>query len=769
MREFSAVKYRIFLSYCQRDKAWGRWLQDELEAYRIEEDLVGRATSAGPLPQTLKPIFRSRKEGGDTLTEQISAALQASQFLVVLCSPDAAKCHHINELIRRFNAMRRADRVIPVIVGGEPGDAARDCFPEGLRFKLGPDRKPTDARGEPISDARPEGDGKDLALQKVLARVLGLGHDAVARNGERLQQRLVRNRCGIVAGLLAAAIAYNGGVAWARYELARDEALLDRMLARVMAVTGSAVNLSRQLGVPSNIAAGLVAQAESRFRDLAEIGRDTPRLRYRKASMLIEFARHYGTLGNTELQQARTTEANRVMQQLAADAPRHLARDLAMTYDELGDVLQAQGRLKEALASYRASRALAERMAANPDNAGRPREPAANHIKIGNADAAQGALDAALASYQSSLAIDARRATPDEQNARRRYGLMVSQEKIGDVLRVQGELDEALASYHASRALAEELTAAEPGNADWRRGLAVAQVKIGDVLAAQGKTDEALASYRASNAIARRLAAAEPGNAGWQNDLGLSHERMGFVLEARGDLGPALKEYRALLAIASRLVAADPGNAGWQRDLGIAHEHIGDVLRVQGDFAGALKEYEAKRAIISLLASAEPADSGMQYELGSVHARLGVALEARGEFVAALKEYEACLGIGSRFAAAHPDHVGWRRDLAVTHGKLAAVHHRLGKARQALAALYKGREIMAALVTTAPSFEQWASDLAQFDTQIATLEGRAPANRAAPGCDLDCEKAKAAARETVKLASDLREGGEPAAVPKSNN
>src|SRR5882724_2747370 len=99
VREFSAVKYRVFLSYCQRDKALGRWLQGELESYRIAEDFVGRPTPAGAVPRTLQPIFRSREEGGDTLTEQTSAALQAAQFLVVLCSPDAAKSQHINELI----------------------------------------------------------------------------------------------------------------------------------------------------------------------------------------------------------------------------------------------------------------------------------------------------------------------------------------------------------------------------------------------------------------------------------------------------------------------------------------------------------------------------------------------------------------------------------------------------------------------------------------------------------------------------------------------
>ena len=80
--------------------------------------------------------------------------------------------------------MRRADRVIPVLVGGEPGDPEIECFPPALRFRLGPDRRPTNPYGEPIPDARPDGDGKELARRKVLARVLGLGLDDVVRNGE---------------------------------------------------------------------------------------------------------------------------------------------------------------------------------------------------------------------------------------------------------------------------------------------------------------------------------------------------------------------------------------------------------------------------------------------------------------------------------------------------------------------------------------------------------------------------------------------------------
>ena len=176
--------YRAFLSYSHRDTAWGKWLHSALESYRIDKDLVGRQTPAGLVPKTLRPIFRDREDfsAGHSLTEQTLAALEASQFLIVLCSPNAAKSKYVNEEVRRFKALGRADRVIPLIVEGEPGDAERECFPPALRFKLGLDGALTDEREEPIAaDARPQGDGKGIALQKLVAGLLGVSFDDVRK------------------------------------------------------------------------------------------------------------------------------------------------------------------------------------------------------------------------------------------------------------------------------------------------------------------------------------------------------------------------------------------------------------------------------------------------------------------------------------------------------------------------------------------------------------------------------------------------------------
>jgi hypothetical protein len=55
-----------------------------LEGFHIDKDLVGLCTSAGPIPETLQPIFRDRHEldAGGPLAEQTIAALDGLAALL---------------------------------------------------------------------------------------------------------------------------------------------------------------------------------------------------------------------------------------------------------------------------------------------------------------------------------------------------------------------------------------------------------------------------------------------------------------------------------------------------------------------------------------------------------------------------------------------------------------------------------------------------------------------------------------------------------------
>ena len=230
MMELPSFKYRGFLSYSHHDRAWGEWLHAALERYPVDKDLMGRSTPVGPIPRTLRPIFRDREDfaAGPSLTDQTLAALEASQFLIVICSPNAAQSRYVNEEIRRFKMLRRGDRIIPVIVGGEPDDWEHQCFPPALCFEVAIDGELTEKREEPIAaDARPGSDGKDLAKLKVVAGLLGVGLDEIVRRAQQAQRRRVRNWS---AALIVLTVTFAGLAAWA--EINRQEARRETVRAR---------------------------------------------------------------------------------------------------------------------------------------------------------------------------------------------------------------------------------------------------------------------------------------------------------------------------------------------------------------------------------------------------------------------------------------------------------------------------------------------------------------------------------------------------------
>ena len=140
----AAFKYRAFISYSHADTSWTKWLHRGLERFRIDRDLVGRETTTGTIPKTLRPIFRDRSDftAGHTLTDQTLAALDASHALIVICSPAAAKSGYVNNEIRLFKSRHPGRPVIPLIVAGKPGDPELECFPSALKFRL-------DAEGRP--------------------------------------------------------------------------------------------------------------------------------------------------------------------------------------------------------------------------------------------------------------------------------------------------------------------------------------------------------------------------------------------------------------------------------------------------------------------------------------------------------------------------------------------------------------------------------------------------------------------------------------------
>jgi len=144
------------------------------------------------------PLFRDREElpTSASLRTEIVQALRDSRYLIVVCSPHAAASHWVNEEIRAFRAMGRGDRILAVIVDGEPNASDKpesgvpEAFPESLRYGVNADHGPTNEPRDPLAaDIRPGKDTRVNARLKIVAGLLGLGFDELRQRDIERQRR----------------------------------------------------------------------------------------------------------------------------------------------------------------------------------------------------------------------------------------------------------------------------------------------------------------------------------------------------------------------------------------------------------------------------------------------------------------------------------------------------------------------------------------------------------------------------------------------------
>lgn len=152
------MKFWAFISYSHRDAKAAAALQRAIETYRVPSRLVGTRTAMGEVPAFVKPVFRDRDEmqAGADLKATVREALAQSRWLIVVCSPAAARSAWVNQEIIEYKKLHGETRVLAVIVAGEPfasrvpGHETEECFPEALRFALTPDGLAQGEALEPI-------------------------------------------------------------------------------------------------------------------------------------------------------------------------------------------------------------------------------------------------------------------------------------------------------------------------------------------------------------------------------------------------------------------------------------------------------------------------------------------------------------------------------------------------------------------------------------------------------------------------------------------
>ena len=521
--------YFAFLSYAHEDEELADWLHRELEQFRVPAQLVGKITDHGVIPRRLTPIFRDQQElaAAKDLGEVIEQALAGSQFLIVLCSPDAAQSRWTNAEIDAFKRSHPDGCVLAAIGSGEPfasqieGHEAEECFPPALRQRYDRLGRPTGKPAEPLAaDLRAEHGGRRTGFLKLVAGMLGVGLDElVQRETTRRQRRLAfvasASFAGMALAILLAVVAIQ----------ARDEARDQRREAE-----------------------GLVAFMLGDLKDKLEPIGKLDALDGVGARVLD----YYSKQGTTELPD------NALLQR---------ARALSLTAQVAylrGDFGSAQKLYSEAM------RGTAEAIEREPNDPQRLFDHAQNVFYFGSIAANRGELAAAEQAYREYRALADRMTALQPDNLKYKMEVQYAATNLGIILLRQRRYDEAMQQLTKALRTIEAVAAVDIDNADYQKQLAESLAWLADAQLARSDVGGAIAARRRQVVLLSRMATSN-GDVAIQGKLIPAQQTLGIMLAAQGRNEEGARHLNAAVATAERLVPAEPENSLWLILAGRAH------------------------------------------------------------------------------------------------------------------------------------------------------------------------------------------------------
>ncbi len=502
--------YKAFISYSHSDEKWARWLQRALEKYRPPKTLH---QSHPDLPERLYPVFRDRDElaSGNDLSDSIRNAMDSSEALIVICSPEAAKSHWVNEEIRRFSASGRADRVFCFIVAGSPDPQAPDCaFPPALLI---------DAQGnalhEPLAaDATATGDGKRNAMLKIAAGLLGVGVDDLKR---RDAQRQTRFWASVATGSIAIAALTIGLAVYALY--AKRESEIRR------------------------------SQAENLI-----------------SFMLGDLRKNLEPIGKLELLDAIGDQAMGYFGAIGNNGTEKEMLERAKAMKQIGDVRFQQGKLEPALAAFQQALIQTEALyQSSPTNNDYLFELGQAEFWVGYVAWERGRLDKAEAAMANYLKYSIELKNRDPANADYTLELSYAYSNMGSLARARGKSEKALEYFQISNAIAEAQSALNPKDQGLIIAIAEGYSWVGSTLADMGRLQESHAAFGKIQTLLDPLhQSGENARAAFTLATNLYYDAE--ISMNLGQPDAARRQLEKAKQIYSELTRLDPNNAEWKRN-----------------------------------------------------------------------------------------------------------------------------------------------------------------------------------------------------------
>lgn len=326
-----------FISYRHADnveagRQWATWLHQQIETYEVPADLVGTVNGRGDtIPERIFPVFRDEEElpADADLASPIFRALEASKFLVVLCSPRAVQSTYVASEILYYKQIGHSDRVLAALLHGEPGAAEQECFPKPLRHPVDAAGKLIESeRAEPIAADfrladRSEGWTSPEAYRQALVLTGGISSAEIERRVSDYRRTMELAKLKIIAGVLGIPL----GTLTHRdkiYQLEKERrrARIFRRVAAAMAlllvaaVAGGIFAMAKKQEAEDQRRVAMNARdAEAAQRSVAVEAREVAELRRTEADAAKELAEKRRLESETRLARSNVLLAERLVKE----------------------------------------------------------------------------------------------------------------------------------------------------------------------------------------------------------------------------------------------------------------------------------------------------------------------------------------------------------------------------------------------------------------------------------------------------------------------
>jgi len=504
----------------------------------------------------------------------------------------------------------------------------------------------------------------------------------------RLRKFATRNRVGVLAGGIIAAILTGGIVAvlWearqTRIQRQRAEQRLGELVEManrtLFRVDGSIERLPGATQARRDIVRSTLDYLDRLNTETGNDGRVLSAMAFAYTRLArIEGDPLQPNLGDLPGAEASFRKAEKILEALIAADPSNVnARlQLADCSKGLAEVLDASGNQEEGIVQARKGLVqTAWILNRDPRNLAARKSAALLHLTSAAAMTLLNHLPEAKQEMLQELNPNTQLVAEFPNDADCILNLASNWSQLGTIASREGAIEESLSNYQKSVALREQLYALHPNDVAVERDLLIAYGHVGDsmgspFLMSAGDPHGALVWYRKAARIAETMVASDPSDTQARIDLGVVLMREGSVLQAPGEVRESLAALDRSASILNTVSASDPKNVSLAAQWTLVYEYRAQRLLVLGDLDGAIRSYQRSLDICEavLKRSNQPSCSRQiaidEAGISAVDARKGQRAESLRLAASALVRAEAITSGASGLTKIYlPRALGWNGD-----------------------------------------------------------------------------------------------------------